>query len=374
MKKRADGRYQISVVVGIGERGKPKRKFVYGRTIREVEEKAAELRQQAAKGIILDKNITLEELAHLWLSLEKQPELKKQSYGNLCSQVRKMVQYLGAVRVRDLSAAHIDSVKADLMELEQYDSYNKMLSNLRAILDFGIRHDYVARNVTAGMKRIKDPNKAAKRALTPFELRAIEQADLAPIDRLFVDILRYSGMRRGEALALQISDIDLLRHEVRIDKMLVSSTNTIEDGSKTAAGTRVVPLPQVFFDRNETYIRSRKPYEPLYMSSVYKPISTGTFWRRWKDITAAIFGDQAPEDFTPHLFRHNYASELYASGLMKADIKAAQYVLGHADLKTTMDVYTHFDRNRLDRSMIDAFYAHDVNLMSEQKKKPQKMA
>lgn len=374
MKKRADGRYQISVVVGIGERGKPKRKFVYGRTIREVEEKAAELRQQAAKGIILDKNITLEELAHLWLSLEKQPELKKQSYGNLCSQVRKMVQYLGSVRVRDLSAAHIDSVKADLMELEQYDSYNKMLSNLRAILDFGIRHDYVARNVTAGMKRIKDPNKAVKRALTPFELRAIEQADLAPIDRLFVDILRYSGMRRGEALALLISDIDLLRHEVRIDKMLVSSTNTIEDGTKTAAGTRVVPLPQVFFDRNEAYIRSRKPYEPLYMSSVYKPISTGTFWRRWKDITAAIFGDQAPEDFTPHLFRHNYASELYASGLMKADIKAAQYVLGHADLKTTMDVYTHFDRNRLDRSMIDAFYAHDVNMMSEQKKKPQKMA
>lgn len=374
MKKRKDGRYQLGVVVGIGERGRPIRKYVYGRTIKEVEDKAAALRQQSAQGVIFGKNITIEQLAELWVDLERAPEIKTQTLTNLRSQIRKMNSYLGDVRVRDLTAAHIDAVRRQLVELGQYDSYNKMLANLRSMIDFGIRHDYVARNVTAGLRRIKDPQKAVKRSLTRFELRAIERAGLTPQDRLFVDILRYSGIRRGEALALSISDIDLSRHELTVSKMLVSSTNQVEDGSKTAAGTRVIPLPQVFFDRNEKYIRSRRPYEPVYMSSVYKPISTGTFWKRWQKISADIFGDNVPEDFTPHLFRHNYASELYASGLMKSDIKAAQYILGHADLKTTMDVYTHFDRNRLDRSAIDDFYANDVKMMSAQKNKARSLA
>lgn len=376
MKKRSDGRYQLSVVVGYGEKGKPIRRYVYGRTIKEVEEKAAELRQQTAAGVILDKNVTLEELSALWLSLERQPMIKEQTYGNLCSRIRKLNRILGGIRVRDLNAGHIDHMRKELMQKEQYDSYNKLLSDLRSILNFGIRHDYLVRNVTAGLPRLKDPNKAVKRALTPFEVKAVESAALEPQDRLFVDILRYSGIRRGEALALVIGDIDLVRHELTVNKNLVSSTNRISEETKTGAGHRVIPLPPVFFARNEAYIRSRRPYEPLYMSSVYKPISTGTFWTRWQRIGAAIFNgeDNVPEDFTPHLFRHNYASELYKSGLMKKDIKAAQYLLGHKDVKTTMNVYTHFSREEIDRSVIDAFYANDVNMMSGQKNKARSLA
>lgn len=374
MKKRPDGRYQLSVVVGYRERGRPIRKYVYGRTIKETEEKAAELRRQASNGIVLEKNITVSELAALWLSVEKQPVIKEQTYANLCSRIRKMDGLIGDIRVRDLTAAHVDHMKTELIGRGQYDSYNKLLGDLRKILDFGIRHDYVARNVTAGLPRLKDPQKAVKRAFTPFELRAIESAALEPSDRLFVDLLRYSGIRRGEALALTIGDIDLLRHEVVIDKTLVSSTNRIQEATKTEAGRRIVPLPAVFFARNEEYLRSRHSWEPLYMSSVYKPISTGTFWQRWQRISAAIFGEDVPEGFTPHMFRHNYASELYASGFMREDIKAAQYILGHADVKTTMDVYTHFDRTRLNRARIDDFYSNDVKMMSDIKKEAQKMA
>lgn len=362
MKKRKDGRYQISVTVGYKDGGRPLRKVVYGRTIRETEEKAAELRKQKMDGIILEKNIKLKDLAALWLSLEREPALKIQSYGNLCSQIRKLESLIGEVPVRDLTAGHVDYMRRELVKKEQYDSYNKLLSNLRSILDFGIRHDYVARNITAGLRRIKDPNKAAKRALSPFELRAIERAALEPSDRLFVDILRYTGIRRGEALALTVGDIDLTRHEVAISKNLVSSTNRISEDTKTKAGHRVIPLPQVFFDHNESYLRSRHPSEPILMSSVYKPISTGTFWKHWQRISTAIFNDQVPEDFTPHLFRHNYASELYASGLMKEDIKAAQYLLGHDDVKTTMDVYTHFSKAQVERKTIDDFYAKKAAL------------
>jgi len=46
------------------------------------------------------------------------------------------------------------------------------------------------------------------------------------------------------------------------------------------------------------------------------------------------------DDITPHLFRHTYATMLYYAD---ADIKTAQYLLGHASIQMTMEIYTHLD-------------------------------
>lgn len=369
MKKRKDGRYQVAVSDLNG-----KRHFVYGRTIKETEAKAAELRTQLNGGVALEKNITVAELAELWSRLDKEPELKPQSFYALQVAIRAMNSCIGSVHVRDLTAAHVEMMRKQFVAEGKYVTFNKILTALRSMLDFGIRHDYVIRNVTAGIKTVKELPKVTKRALTPFELRAIEGADLAPQDRLMVDLLRFSGMRRGEMLALDVGDIDLNRHEVVVSKMLVARTNEVEEGSKTAAGTRIVPLPQIFFDRNEAYLRSRHPAEPLLMTSTYKRIHAATFTQRWKKVMKQIFGDDVPEVMTAHILRHNYASELYQSGLMKEDLKAAQYILGHADVHTTMNTYTHFTEKQLDRSRIDAFYKSDVKMMSESENGRKKMA
>ena len=364
MKKRKDGRYQISVVVGFDENGKAKRKCVYGKTKKEVEAKAAEIRSLAVKGVMLQEDITIGALAELWLEIEKAPTIKPQSLNTVRSQVRTLNRYLGGIHARGLTAQHIDAVRLQLVEEGKYATFNRLLSNLRAILNFGISRDYVVRNVTAGIKGVKDPQEAVKRALTPFELRAIETADLSPRDRLIVDLLRYTGMRRGELFALRVEDIDLNRHEVTISKNLVASMNIIADETKTPAGMRVIPLPQIFFDRNEAYLRTRKPFEALYRVRGYRPAGAGTTYLIWTRISAAIFGENVPEDFTYHIFRHNYASELYKSGLMKADIKAAQYLLGHDDIKTTLDLYTHFSKEAVDRSYLENFYKNDVKIVS----------
>ena len=369
MKKRKDGRYQVAVVDLQG-----KRHFVYGRTIKETEAKTAKKRLELSNGVSMDQNITVAELADLWLKLEKEADLKPQSFYALKVGIRRMNGFIGSVKVRNLTAAHIDMVRKALVDEGKYVTFNKMLTTLRAILDFGIRHDYVLRNVTAGIKGVKELPKTPKRALTPFEIRAIEQAELAPQDRLLIDILRFSGLRRGEALALTVGDIDLARHEVTVSKILVARTNTIQDGSKTASGTRIVPLPPVFFERNEEYLRSRKPYEPLFMTSTYQPISCATCTQRFHRIMRKIFNESIPDGLTAHTFRHNYASELYASGVMKDDLKAAQYILGHKDVHTTMNVYTHFDKSQIDRGRIDAFYDSVVKLMSTSNGDSEKMA
>ncbi len=56
-------------------------------------------------------------------------------------------------------------------------------------------------------------------------------------------------------------------------------------------------------------------------------------------MVAANSGKPVAEDITPHMFRHTYASNLYKAGI---DIKQAQYLLGHTDITTTLDICTHF--------------------------------
>ena len=57
MKKRADGRYQLSVMIGYKDDGTPKRKLVYGNTQKETQEKANALRIQHSMGIDIDSDI-----------------------------------------------------------------------------------------------------------------------------------------------------------------------------------------------------------------------------------------------------------------------------------------------------------------------------
>lgn len=67
-KKRADGRYCTHVVVGLKDDGSPRRKTVYAHTIRELEEKAAEIRRQVSTGaIVTNDTLTVNQWANEWV-------------------------------------------------------------------------------------------------------------------------------------------------------------------------------------------------------------------------------------------------------------------------------------------------------------------
>jgi len=71
-KKRKDGRYASSVIVGADADGKPERKAVYAKTIRELEFKLSELRRQVSTGtVVKNENLTLQCWAYEWLSTYK---------------------------------------------------------------------------------------------------------------------------------------------------------------------------------------------------------------------------------------------------------------------------------------------------------------
>ena len=341
--KRKDGRYSRQVVIGYLD-GKPQRKTIYGKTLKELDKNYRDFMSLKERGIIIqDENLLVSDLADMWLKNEKEPNVRRQTYAALRSRVSTINKYIGNIKVQDLTMANIEQMRKAMVDLGHICQYNQMLADLKAILRYGVSKNVLSRNVAVDIKPVKyDPPK--KRALTSAELDAFQRADLPADERIYIQLLRYTGIRRNEAFALATEDIDFKRNRIRINKTLapVRGRMYVQELTKTPAGVRMVPiLPDLRQDLWD-YVHSRSD-GPLFLNkngNYYDPHSVHCFWKRILKQVQAVYPEQLADDITPHIFRHTFASDLYKAGM---GVKEAQYILGHDDIKTTLNLYTHFE-------------------------------
>lgn len=155
---------------------------------------------------------------------------------------------------------------------------------------------------------------------------------------IFVNILLFSGIRRGEILGLQYPDIDRATKLIYINRQVVHESNkaVVKHYLKTKAGVRKViltdRLAEIIPERKEGFIFCNLKGEPLTQSQ---------FKSFWKQAMKELGID---EHVTPHQFRHAYTSMLHEVGVQ---VKDAQVLLGHADVHTTQQIYTHVSQKSL---------------------------
>lgn len=182
----------------------------------------------------------------------------------------------------------------------------------------------------------KNLPKTHREAATPQEeekVKASANQWLLPI------FILYTGLRKGEALALTWGDIDLEAEEISITK------SVYHDGDrpcikrpKTEAGVRRVPILAPLMDE----LKKLEPGKPdAYLFSDdggTTPLSNRryiTHWTAWAKATGVAA--------TAHQLRHSYATMLFECGV---EVKDAQDLLGHSTAAMTQDVYTHLRENR----------------------------
>ena len=147
---------------------------------------------------------------------------------------------------------------------------------------------------------------------------------------------------------------------------------------KTPSSIRSIPIPE---DLARRLIPRRGVGEALvFPDPKGKPWSNGALYYLWQDLMAAMAqaepsietkevvlrhhgAKSAPAPIsilTPHYFRHNYASRLYAAGV---DVLAAQRIMGHANSRTTLEIYTHLSELAMEDSAaaIRKAFAQDIN-------------
>ena len=358
-KKRPDGRYATSTIVGYTDDGKPKRKTLYGRTIMELDKKVAEFKSLQNKGIIInDEGMTVEQWGKKWLELYKSAKEYNTytMYQNVLN--KHIIPQLGDIRLNALKSHHIQELLNDIIQKGHHRTAEIVKLTIKQIIQQAIINEYIYKDVSLKVS-LPQSKKKEKRALTTEEKLLIEKSKLTQKERVFVDLLYYTGARRGEALALTVKDIDFINRKLIINKNLVlkDSQSDIKNSPKTDAGNRLIPLPTKLLSELKEYLAN--------VSSIYlftkqngELMTKSSFRRFWDNIldkmNIAAGGDKfsrsetairlVSKDITPHIFRHTYATNLYYADI---DVKTAQRLLGHSNIQITLEIYTHLNNSNI---------------------------
>jgi integrase len=351
-KKREDGRYLKQIQIGVTDSGRPKYKAIYGKTKKEVEEKAVEFLQQMKRGVIInDENLSVGDWARQWLESYK----SNSEYNTIRMYNGVLNTYIlpsiGDIPLKKLKLFHVQDMINGQLAAGHHTTARQILLTIKQILKTAIKNELIYKNVADDVEMPKKM-KSKKRALTEEEIGYIYTADLNLKQSAFLKTLLYTGMRKGEILALQKDDIDFQKRTVHVSKAVIIKVNQaeIKDIPKSEAGDRILPIVDALYPTLQSYVSQQK--SPIVFPSASGTLMSDTSYRRfWSQILKALnlaAGGNAKQtalasDITAHIFRHTYITMLYYAGV---GLKAAQYLAGHASIQMTMNVYTQLEMER----------------------------
>lgn len=216
------------------------------------------------------------------------------------------------------------------------------------ILDYAIGKNIKVYNFTRSVTIPRNAKRAERSALTDAEIESV--IDHVNDDfGLYPFFLMYTGLRRGEALALQWRDVDLEHGTISISKSIeFSSAAGHAKTPKTESGVRQIPILSPLVP----HLKGGNPDEYVFGGS--RHYSETMIRRRWDKYLAAT-----GLNITQHQLRHTYATMLYRAHI---DAKTAQHLLGHSDVSTTLNIYTHIAKE------LDTDVANRINAYLQSEK------
>ena len=165
-------------------------------------------------------------------------------------------------------------------------------------------------------------------------------------------ILLKTGLCISELCGLTIRDVDLQERTIDIHKQLqyTGGKKAYIEQTKTTAGTSVLPMSDEVYEAFKRVISGRKKPRVeqmidgvsgfLFLDDRGKPMLAYQWEKKFQHIVEKynkIYKVELPK-ITPHICRHTYCTNMAKSGIA---VKTLQYLMGHADIATTLNVYTH---------------------------------
>lgn len=165
-------------------------------------------------------------------------------------------------------------------------------------------------------------------------------------DRALVYVLAVTGIRIGEALALQTQHVDLVRRRIHITATWsLGDDNQLVLAPPKTGKSRTVAFPD-FITSELTPLLVSDPHSWVFRNKTNTNALNYSNWgnRVWRP-ALTVAGIDPGRGVTIHKLRHTAASHAIAAG---ADIKVLQRMLGHANASETLDTYGHLLPDRLD--------------------------
>ncbi|WP_307849529.1 tyrosine-type recombinase/integrase [Qaidamihabitans albus] len=166
----------------------------------------------------------------------------------------------------------------------------------------------------------------------------------AAINKAFILVLAYTGLRWGEAAALRVGRVDLDKRRIRVATTFYEVGGVQHEGLPKTGKRRTVSFPASLVPVLRPLLDAREPNELVFTTARGQSLRSHN-WRTREFVPAVTAAKLKVDGLTPHKLRHTAASLAISAG---ADVKVVQQMLGHADAAMTLNIYGHLFPDRLD--------------------------
>ena len=377
IRKRKDGKWLVTFPSGLyKENGKRDLIYKYCATQAKAVEALRQLQSEKAMGVCHSKAaVKTGEWINTWIEKHKAPKLAPSTLTSYRNNFRVHIKpYVGEVALKELTTYHIqkmlDSMGGSL------SLFVKVYNVIHGALEKAVELWMIPRNPCKGVA-FPAEDKEDMRVLNQEE----QQRFIAALDgeyyRVMLLTYLYTGMRAGECIPLQWKDVDLRKRTIRVNKKAIlyhdfskhSAKQEVQDFCKTKSSKRTVAITAglaAILAEHKEEMKKRVAALGLEWSE-----DSLVFWNtrnkivqygNLKESLNKIYRKAGIENATMHTLRNTYATRCFEAGV---DIKAISEQLGHANVKTTYNIYVHLLEDtkvkEIDKlSEIDKFIASEA--------------
>lgn len=350
---------------------------LYAPTKEELYQKEIEARREIEDTIFRRENPTVAEYCEKWLRMKSATVSKGTLRGYTSGMKNYIIKPLGDMYMSDVTEDDIQMAMIPVSKLSA-GMYAKVNMLFKCIFYSAERNHLIDYNPSTDISARGGKSTKEKQALSDEQVKRLLETTKGLPPYTFIMIALYSGLRREEILGLQWDCVflDAPTPYISVRRAWRSDHNrpTVSTTLKTKAARRDVPIPKCLTDwLKEIKAESKSNY--VIADSKGEPLAYSQFQRVWQYVvvrstkarnyykyvngqsikytvtpTLGTHQKNNPKlvyslDFevTPHLLRHTYITNLLYAGV---EPKTVQYLAGHENSKTTMDIYARVKYNR----------------------------
>lgn len=349
IRKRKDGRWEGRITIKC-DNGEKKVYSLYGNSYQGVKEKVFDARRNMATGETILNRIPSKD-PRLAGTQDMSWDIPAREW---LEEIKKTKKYSTFIKYRNIYQNYIEMYfktysldkKMEPFMIEEIfekcvDHSNSLKKSIRSVLRsvFNYAADKYKLDVPDLKKRTYKKESGSIQVLSETEQVRLSNYLIEHMDhkRLGILICITTGIRLGEICSLKWSDIDfaagILHIKTTVQRISIEGNDTrtklVETRPKTACSEREIPLPDMLLNLLRQYY-----CESRYIINKESPMEPRTYQNIWKKcqkeagITYKNF----------HSLRHTFATNCVARGI---DVKSLSEILGHSDVKTTLNRYVH---------------------------------
>jgi Site-specific recombinase XerD len=237
-----------------------------------------------------------------------------------------------------------------------YQTINNYKRSLKASFHTAVQDDYIRKNpfdfaLSSVLENTTEEKKALSEEQEEKLLMFIKQ------DKLYYKyydefvLLLKTGLRISELCGLTKKDLDFQNRIINIDHQLLKDIKLgyYISVPKTKNGIRQIPMSGEIYQLLQNILKKRKNLAPIVIDGYHDFLFLNRkgYPRAALDYPSVFRGivrkynkihDETLFNITPHTLRHTFCTRLANAGM---NPKALQYVMGHANITTTLNLYTH---------------------------------